>query len=244
MSDTWSAQAGQDPGMWARLMGYVNPIQPAAADTLNRAPNPLNNPSPVDPRLAGGGPPVPQSLMQGPGPDYARQRALADAQAQLRGGSPQNINTPPTLGPVSPIQHAAQIPVNLPPAGGTIPIGGGPGNTMESPTGPQNIPIGGGPGNTMESPTGTPRVATPVKPKTSGQPIVRKRSTIPASATASVPAAGGSPFTMVNRPNMGPAPIYDQRGNPVGAPVGGALARGGGPPLMSALDLSRLFGRQ
>jgi len=228
VSDTWSAQAGQDPGMWARLMGYVNPIQPAAADTLNRAPNPLNNPSPVDPRLAGGGPPVPASLMQSPGPDYARQRALADAQAQLRGGSPQNINTPPTLGPVSPIQQAAQIP---PPAAGAIPIGGGPGNVMQSPTGPQNIPIGGGPGNTMEAPTGTPRVATPVKPRTSSQPIVRKRPTvIPASATASVPPVAQSPWI------TGQAQNQDV--------VGGALARGGGGRPMGMLDLSKLFGRQ
>jgi hypothetical protein len=217
---------GIDPGMWARLMGYINPIQPAAADTLNRAPNPLNNPSPVDSRLVSGGPPVPPEL------DRGRQRALLDAQAQLASGSPQNINTPPTTGPWSGIQHAAAMPVNLPPAGGSIPIGGGPGNAMQAPTGPQNIPIGGGPGNLMEAPTGTAAAPMPpVRPKNLGQPVVRRRpAVIPASATASVPAAR-SPW------------ITDQAQNQ-DIVRGGALTRGGGGRPMGMLDLSRLFARQ
>ena len=36
--------AGMDPGMWARLMGYINPIGSAQADTLAQGPNPLANP--------------------------------------------------------------------------------------------------------------------------------------------------------------------------------------------------------
>ena len=43
-----------------RVMAQANPVQPAAAaDSVQRAPNPLNNPSPVPPALAAGGPPVP-----------------------------------------------------------------------------------------------------------------------------------------------------------------------------------------
>jgi hypothetical protein len=236
VSDPWSTQAGQDPGMWARLMGYVNPIQPAAAGTLTQGPNPLNNPSPVDPRLAGGGPPVPTNL------DFARQRALQDAQAQLAGGSPQNINTPPTLGPVSPIQKAAQIPTNGVPSmpqgapQGASPGRGGIGSDA-------NFPVMGAGGfpTTYAPPGQQPPVPNPaqvanapmppVRPKNLGQPVVRKRpATIPASATASVPPVARSPWI------TGQAQNQDV--------VGGALARGGGGRPMGMLDLSKLFGRQ
>jgi hypothetical protein len=260
MSDVWGAQSGQDPGMWARLMGYVNPVSPAAADTLRQGSNPLNNPSPVDPRLIGGGPPVPASLMSqnplnnpspvdprliGGGPpvptdlDYARQRALRDAQAQLAAGSPPNSNTPATLGPVSPIQKAAQIPTSgvppMPPQGapqvaspGRIGIGSD-----------ANFPVAGASGfpGTYAAPGQQPPVPTPatpmppVRPKGSSQPVVRKRPTvIPASATASVPAAR-SPWITGQAQNQDVV-------------RGGALARGGGGRPMGMLDLSRLFARQ
>ena len=57
-----SSGAAADPGMLQRILAYLNPIQPAAADTIH-ANNPLNSPSPVDPRLANGGPPIPPGLM-------------------------------------------------------------------------------------------------------------------------------------------------------------------------------------
>ena len=68
--DTPPVDPNADPGMWARLMGYVgglSPIGSAQADTMAQGPNPAANPSPVDPRLAGGGPPVPQALIAAAG---------------------------------------------------------------------------------------------------------------------------------------------------------------------------------
>ena len=59
MSDAWNAAAGgpgQDPGMFARLMQYINGGAPAAAmAATNQAPNPLNHPTPVPAALQGGG---------------------------------------------------------------------------------------------------------------------------------------------------------------------------------------------
>jgi hypothetical protein len=198
---------GQAQASIMRSMNYANPVQPAAADTLTGNGNPLNNPSPVDPRLTGGGPPVPPAVLGG-----GSAAALIGQGGSSGGGG----------------------------ASGPIPIGGGPGNQMEAPSSPpwftpSNTPYAPNPAIGAPPPPVRP-VSNPAVARGSNRPAAAR---IPSTATASVPPAG-SPFTMVNRPNMGPAVMYN---NQTGAPMGGgALARGGGPPLMTALDLSRLFG--
>jgi hypothetical protein len=55
-----------DPGMFARIQQYLAGLNPIGSANAAQT-NPLTQPSPVDPRLAGGGPPVPSSLT-GPPP--------------------------------------------------------------------------------------------------------------------------------------------------------------------------------
>ena len=206
--------------MWARLMGYIN-------GGMNAAPAPTGQ---VQPLPQGGNGPRSASFVLGnrpvaPQAPDPRQQAINDLRTQLNNGGASSADRQPTLGPNNPIAGAASLPVNLPPvAGGNIPIGGGPGNVMQSPTGPQNIPIGGGPGNTMEAPTGTP-AATP-------RVAVRRRpaAAIPPTARAQVPPATKSPWITGTPQNQDV--------------VGGALARGGGSRPMGMLDLSQLFNRQ
>ena len=260
MSDTWNAASGgpgQDPGMWARLMSYINPIGSA-----NAAPAPAAAPGgrfqgPGNQAQSGGWPvnqagqpqyatgPINQALASGPG--NTNTPAILP---HLTGDGP-NVQGRPILPYANPntaaLANAASIPTNGV-NGGNIPIGGGPGNVMQAPTGPQNIPIGGGPGNTMEAPTGAP-VAQPVLNRGGGTPVAQPvlnrgggtRVVIPPTARAQAPGAtaapGQSPFITIDRPNANPGTG--------GGMLGGALAspRGqGGAPLATALDLSHLFG--
>ena len=129
-----------------RVMQNANPVQPAAADTLQQAPNPLNNPSPVNPALANGGPPVPPVLTQTP-----------NAAAAI--GNPHGDGPPPP--PIAPIVGAGGSAGG---AGASMPfpqneqvappIGGGPGMAMEAPTETSQCPIlGGGPGEACLRPS-------------------------------------------------------------------------------------------
>jgi hypothetical protein len=244
MSNVYGAGAPgaqADPNMIQRLMAYLGLGGAQAAPAPNNLPNtmpdgspapwasltsngnPLNNPTPVDPRLVGGGPPVPASLT-----------------------GPSGVNIPLGGGPGMAMDPRGYT--GIVPGGGSSGGGGASGSVQMGPEGPAappiNIPIGGGSGMEMDPKgyTGTP---APVRPRkiaqsggrsAAGSPSMRRG---PASATAQ-PA--NSPFTMVDRPNMGPAPMYDQQGNPIAPISGGALARGG-PPKMTALDLSKLFSR-
>jgi hypothetical protein len=229
-----SSSAAADPNLLQRLLNYINPVAPAQANSLTQAPNPAASPTPVPPQLAAGGPPVPPSLSGSPTVNYPI------------GGGPGN---------------AMQAPTGIVPGGGSSGGGGASGSyTSQAPYGqqlpPTNAPLSYGP---QQSPTpwftgsNTPYAPNPIV----GAPVPPTKPTGPGfrgsgSGAAGSPSmrrgpasvASGSPFTTVNRPNMGPAPMYDQRGNPVGPVAGGALARGGGAPLMSALDLSSLFGRR
>ena len=256
MSDTWNAGAGgpgQDPDMWARLMGYVGGNPPASSNMFRgggfgggqssinaNPPVPFQGPGQAQtggPVNAAGQPQyafpaIRQALASGPG--NTNQPAVLP---HLTGDGP-NVQGRPILPYANPntaaLANAASIPTNGV-NGGNIPIGGGPGNVMQAPTGPQNIPIGGGPGNTMEAPTGTP-AAQPVLNRGGGGRVV-----IPPTARAQAPGAtaapGQSPFITIDRPNANPGTG--------GGMLGGALAspRGqGGAPVATALDLSHLFG--
>jgi hypothetical protein len=248
MSNAYGAGApdgsAPDPNMLQRLWNYINPVGQANAAPAPAAQAPFQGPG-----TAQTGGPVNAAGQ----PQYA-----IDALKQALANGAGNTNQPPILpflgGPGGPnsqgqpilpytnpntaaLANAASIPTNGV-NGGNIPIGGGPGNTMESPTGPQNIPIGGGPGNTMESPTGTP-AAQPAVARGGNRrggigagPNSRMRAQTP------VPTAAQSPFVPLNyRPNANPGTG--------GGMLGGALAspRGqGGPPVATALDLSRIFG--
>jgi hypothetical protein len=221
-----SGLPGQAQASILRSMNYANPVQPAAADTLTNNGSPLNNPSPVPQALAGGGPPVPPAVLGGgqppaPMPPDAPTPPLpASGGSSGGGGNSQSYNGPSILP-----QARGVMPVMGPPQSPTPWFHGS--NTPYAPN-----PAIGAP------PPPRPAVSNPAVARGSNRPAGAR---IPSTATASVPPAG-SPFTVINRPNMGPAPIYDQQGNPTGPVSGGALARGGGPPLMTALDLSRLFG--
>jgi hypothetical protein len=223
-----SSSGAADPNLLQRLLNYINPVAPAQAqaNSLTQAPNPAASPTPVPPALAGGGPQVPPSL-----------------------SGPSTVNTPIGGGP----GMAMQAPTGIVPGGGSSGGGGASGAIAA------NIPIGGGPGNQMEAPSSPPWFTssnTPYAPNPIvGAPVPPTKPTGPGfrgsgSGAAGSPSmrrgpasvASGSPFVNVNRPNMGPAVMYN---NQTGAPMGGgALARGGGAPLMSALDLSSLFGRR
>jgi hypothetical protein len=157
------------------------------------------------------------------------------------------------------IANASQIPTSgVPPMPPPTP-GAPPAPAASNPTyDPRADPLFGGPGyptpNAPPYGVGTPGMAgfpatatggggfpasafpptNPVRTSTGGAaPIARKRTTIPATATANVPPAGRSPFVTLDRP---------QNADVVGGARGGALARGG--PQGTALDLSRLFSRQ
>jgi hypothetical protein len=252
MSNAFGAGApgGQpDPSMIQRIMAYLGvggaqaAPAPAMAASLQRGPSPLNNPSPVNLALAGGGPPVPSSLTSPPpgpppiggGPGMAMQGPTGPQSIPIGGGSGMAMQSPSMI-----------------PGGGSSGGAGASGSIQMGPEGPAappvNIPIGGGPGMAMDPKgyTGTPAPVVPVRPRTIGRGGGRASSAASSPSMQRGPGsvASGSPFTQINRPNMGPAPMYDQQGNPVGPMTGGALARGGGPPLMTALDLSSLFGRR
>ena len=188
-------------GNYASPVSSANAAPASIAASVGQPPSPLANPSPVDSRLTGGGPPI-------------DQQTLARINAAV---------TPPVGGGGSAGGAGASN------SGGSFPVGP-PGSQ------PQPVPPVMGP---PQSPTpwftgsNTPYAPNPAAgaPTPPIRPAVARggrkpAATIPASATASVPA--GSPFTMITRPNRDVA--------------GGALARGG-PPQMTALDLSKLFGR-
>jgi hypothetical protein len=84
-----------------------------------------------------------------------------------------------------------------------------------------HTPIGGGEGNKMEGPRGTP---TADAPSVAAQPVSATRTVTPVSNQPGNQPGGGR-FVPVERPNLDQA-------NP----------RGGGPPMMTALNLSNLFG--
>lgn len=184
-------------------------------NSVTAGPNPLANPTPVDPRLAGGGPPVPASTLD------PRSQAIANLRAQLNAGPPQNVNAQPTLGPNNPLAAAASIPTNgVPPAGGNIPIGGGPGMAMESPSNPTPWFT---PSNTPYAPNPAVAAPTPVRTaaRTGGARTGGAR--IPSTARAQVPAAGPNNTFQYVVPNStaARAPIYTA-GN-----LGGVLSKGG-----------------
>ena len=233
MSDAWNAAAGgpgQDPGMFARLMQYINGGAPAAAmAATNRAPNPLNHPTPVPTALQGGG-----VSTAGLGtPPYS---GLPPGVSTM---SPNSQNGLPTTFGGGSFGQGGPPPQSMPYAGGQGPVGraGESGaNPLLTPPVP-NTAIGwgtpqtGGDVNWAGDPrlpdfNKLPRPAGPGGGRPARQPAAR----IPASATASVPSATKSPWI------TGTAQNQDV--------VGGALARGGGGRPMGMLDLSRLFSRQ
>ena len=110
--------------------------------------------------------------------------------------------------------------------------------TPPAPAASPNIPIGGGPGNVMQAPTGTP-AAPPPRPRvhTAGPAVARQQPNLG--------AYGGSPFTTVDRPNANPGIGGGMLGGGVnsprgqgGAPLGTALDLsrlfGGGQPAAAA----------
>ena len=221
-----------DPGMWARLMGFVNglnPIGSAQADTIGQGPNPLTQPSPVDPRLAGGGP------------------STASLNAVNYGGLPPGVSTvapnsqnglPATFGGGTFGQGGPQ-PQVMPYAGGQGTVGpaGQPGEhpLLQTPA-PNNavgwgLPQDSGDVNWAIDPRLPDYNKLPAAAGPAAQPVrkpVRKPVKIPASATANVPPAG-SPWVTRDAQNQDWS--------------GGALARGG-TRQMGMLDLSKLFSRQ
>ena len=143
------------------------------------------------------------------------------------------VTNPPVGGPGG-IGSDANTPVLG--AGGFPTTYANPGAQPPAPDGmpPPAIPIGGGPGNVMQSPTGTvrPRV------RAAGPATARQRPNLGAyggSPFTTVPRPNANP-------GIGGGMLG---GNSGMANIGGGGARGaGGAPTMTALDLSRLFSRQ
>ena len=229
--DTPPVDPNADPGMWARLMGFVGGLNPIGGAQAAEAPP------------QGPGPPV--------DPDAAARRAAIERLKPMM-ASPGNTNTPaimphmfgdgpnvqgrPVLPYIDPrtgqLANAAAIPTNLPPGAPSPARPGGIGSDA-------NFPVMGAGGfpTTYAPPGQQPPVPTPVgspapavpppRPRIVAQPV-RKPVRIPASATASVPAAG-SPWVTRDAQNQDWS--------------GGALARGG-TRQMGMLDLSKLFGQR
>ena len=232
---------GSDPGMWARLMNYINPVGAAQA-----APAPAASPA-----AAFQGPGT-QSQSGGWPVNQAGQPQYAIPPTNQAMANPGSTNTPGILpflaggpgaqgGSIFPyanpntaaLANAASINTDL---GGGSSGGGGASGAWPTP------PIGGGAGNAMETPTGTPASASPPmpppRPKVARQPVpVRQVAAAPAAvrprarAPIVVPAAR-SPFTPVAAQNQDWS--------------GGALSRYGQNQFGrqgTALDLSGLFRR-
>ena len=126
-----------------RVMQNANPVSsanaapaPGIAATLSSSGNPLNNPSPVPPALAAGGPPVPAG-------------AVPPMGTPPIGGGPGMAMDPKGFTGVVPGGGSSGG------AGASGPIQMGPEGAAASPI---NVPLGGGPGMAMEAPTGTPAV--------------------------------------------------------------------------------------
>ena len=275
--DTPPVDPNADPGMWARLMGYVgglSPIGSAQADTMAQGPNPAANPSPVDPRLAGGGPPVPQALMSGaqqpPAMDpteMAARRRLASHAASLAAGGP------PQLSPASP-STASLNAVNyggLPPSVSTVapnsqnglPTTFGGGTFGQGGPPPQVMPYAGGQGTV--GPAGQPGSHTLLQPSAPNNAV--GWGTPQSSSDVNwaldprlpdynkLPAAAGSAAQRkpVRKPVKIPASATANV-PPAGSPWvtrdaqnqdwSGGALARGGTRQMGMLDLSKLFGQR
>jgi hypothetical protein len=219
--DDPTAGQGQDPGMWARLMGFVGGMNPIGSAQAGEAPPP--GPGPVDPDAA------------------ARQAAIERLKPQM--ANPGNTNAPAIMPhmfgdgpnvqgrPVMPyidprtgqIADASRIPTDLPPAAAPA---------FHQPDHPSTMrfpmwPTPPAPAAAAPPAIGSPAPAVP-PPRPVAQPV-RKPARIPANATASVPPAG-SPWVTQDMQNTNP--------------TGGALGRGGYRQQMGMLDLSKLFGQR
>lgn len=159
-------------------------------------------------------------------------------------GPPMQLGMPP--GPMDP-SIMAQMARQGTPGGGASGSWGAPGPAAASTAAPGQL--GGatgswGPPNAPIDPYGLTKANAPIDPYTTspGRPAVAPGMAIgspapavppPRPAGLGAPPAGAmaqnSPFVQIARPN---------------APAGGAAYGRGGPPVMSALDLSRLFGRR
>ena len=109
-----------------RVMAQANPVSSAnaaTADSVQRAPNPLNNPSPVPPALAAGGPPVPTLVGHGDGPPPPPPPVVAAPIAAAVGGGGSS-------GGGGASNHMPW-PDTGQGAGSPIALGGGPGNAMD-----------------------------------------------------------------------------------------------------------------
>ena len=152
---------GSDPGMWARLMNYINPVGAAQAAPAPAAPPAAAFQGPGTQSQSGGWP-----VNQAGQPQYAippTNQAMANPGSTnspgilpfLNGGpAAQGGSIMPYLNPnTAALANAASINTDL--GGGSSGGGGASGGY------PPAIPIGGGPGNTMQAPTGTPAAPQP-----------------------------------------------------------------------------------
>ena len=159
-----------------RVMAQANPVSSANAATAN----PLNNPSPVPPALAAGGPPVPDSLVgHGDGPPPPPPPVVAAPPAPIApvvgGGSSGGGGASGGIG------SDARFPVAAAPGTGGI------GSDARFPVGPYATPP-----------------LPPVRPKNLGAaPVARVRAHIDPRATAL--AAGGGALPGYYAPTTGNA---------------------------------------
>lgn len=216
--DTPPVDPNADPGMWARLMGFVGGLNPIGSAQAGEAP-PQGPGPPMDPDAA------------------ARQAAIERLKPQM--ASPGNTNAPgimphiagdgpnvqgrPVLPYIDPrtgqIANAASIPTDLPPAAAAAPP------AAAQPMMPPRTPT---PASAYGFPLPPPRPVAPVATAPVRHPA-RKPVRIPASATASVPPGMAKGWTEGEYQNRDIS--------------GGALARGG-TARMGMLDLSKLFGQR
>ena len=200
--------------------------------------------------------------------NYANPASVAPTQMAASAQGTPNPLTNPT--PVSPALQGGGLPVPPSLAGnvGSIPIGGGPGMAMQSPTGivpgggssggggaSGAFPIGGGPGMATQSPTGTPNPTpwftpsnTPYAPNPAAAAPIPPPRPVAQPAVARGGGKGVSPRMRAQAPAAANAAAASSPFTTVAAQnqdwSGGALSRYPlGARQGTALDLSKLFSR-
>ena len=230
---------GSDPGMWARLMNYINLL----LGVLQAAPAPAAFQGPGTQSQSGGWP-----VNQNGQPQYAippTNQAMANPGRTntpgilpylTRGPAAQGGSILPYANPnTAALANAASINADL--GGGSSGGGGANGSFLPA------VPIGGGPGNTMEAPTGTPATPMPATPMPPPRPRVRQAAPVPRQAAAAPAAVRPRARAPVVIPPGAPQNRFVQVPEQNQDWSGGALSRyGPNGRLGTALNFNSLFG--
>ena len=267
MSDVSGVSQGGPPSWLAnlpdavkRVFGYANPISPAQAAPPTGDPR-LGSSVGVNAAMTappGATPVLPNVMPTGFGPS---QGPPSNAAASAYTGMPPGVSTlAPTIDPTTGLPTSQGMgggaPQPMPYAGGQGPDAG-PGSRPDlAPYAPNSVAGWPSPrwygGDQTAGPAvyGDPRIGTDqvgsggpngspsLTPRPKGGGGSGRNVTINPRARAQVPPAGANQgtFRAIDAPNANPGTG--------GGMMGGALARSGSRPIITALDLPTLFGRR